>query len=128
MNKMTLIAAGAVALLSLAASAASAATPGRSCFQMTQLQGTRADGDQRIYARVGVKEIYRIDLAHRCSSLLSQEGIVLTPTGGNNLICTPLDVDLRARDLGGSSTPCMIKSISRLTPEEAAALPAKVKP
>ncbi len=125
MKSIPLVIAGSIVLA--AGAAAAAAAPG-SCFQMSQLQNTLPDGDQRIYARVGLHDIYRLDLAFRCSALLSKEGIVLIPAGGNNLICTPLDLDLRARELGGSSTPCPIKSITRLTPEEAAALPAKVKP
>ncbi len=128
MKPKSLIMAGAiVASIALFAEGASAA-PAKSCFQMSQLQSTKPDGDQRIYARVGLHDVYRLDLAFRCSALLSKEGIVLIPAGGQNLICTPLDLDLRARELGGVSTPCNIKSISKLTPEEAAALPPKVRP
>lgn len=111
------------------ASTAGAATPSqRACFSLHQLQSTRPDGDQRVYFRVGLHDVYRLDLAFRCSALRDQEGIVLLPAGGQDLICTPLDLDLRARQLGGGSTACMIKSITRLTPEEAAALPPKVRP
>ncbi len=124
MKAIALVIAGSILL----AAGSAIAAPAGSCFQMSQLQNTLPDGDQRIYARVGVHDIYRLDLAFRCSALLSKEGIVLIPAGGNNLICTPLDLDLRARELGGSSTPCTIKSITRLTPEEAAALPRKVRP
>ncbi len=129
MNNAPLLMAGAlVASIVLGGAASAAPTPGQSCFQMTSLQSTRPDGDKTIYARVGVKQIYRIDLAHRCPELLSREGIVITPTGGRNLICGPLDFDLRARDVGGSSTPCFVERISKLSPEEAAALPKKVVP
>jgi hypothetical protein len=122
--------AAATVLAALAATAAAAApTSSRgSCFRMTQLQSTRPDGDSRIYLRVGVNTYYRMDLAFRCPELQEQQGLVMTPTGGKDDICTPLDLDLRARLLGGGSTPCMIKSITRLTPEEAAEIPKKVKP
>ena len=129
MKRLSILISGAIAAtFVLGATEASAAAPSRSCFQMNQLNGTRADGDRRVYARVGLHDIWRIDLANRCSSLLSQEGIILAPTGGASLICTPLDLDLRAREIGGSSTPCIIDRISKLSPEEAAALPPKVKP
>jgi hypothetical protein len=112
----------------LASAAPAAAQPNQSCFQMTQLQSTRADGDQRIYARVGVNTFFRIDLAHRCSSLpYADNGLVLTPAGGRNLICSPLDLDLKVND-HGALEPCFIKSITRLTPEEAAAIPKRSKP
>jgi hypothetical protein len=114
-------------VLSLSAGAAMAQSS-QNCFRMTQLQSTRADGDKRIYARVGVNTYYRIDLAHRCSSLpYTTDGLVLTPAGGKDLICTPLDLDLKVNDRGALES-CFIQSITRLTPEEAAAIPKRSKP
>ena len=121
-------------LLTLAASAAlCCATPvlaasSQSCFRMSQLQSTRPDGDKRIYARVNVNEYYRIDLAHRCSSLpYADQGLVLTPAGGNDLICSPIDLDLKVNDHGALES-CIIGSITKLTPAEVAAIPKKAKP
>ncbi len=98
------------------------------CFRLSQLSNTRPDGDRRIYLRVGVNSFYRIDLASRCSSLpFEGNHLVITPTPGSDLICRPIDLDLKVSE-GGVSEPCFIKSITRLTPEEAAAIPRKVKP
>jgi hypothetical protein len=98
------------------------------CFRLSQLSNTRPDGDRRIYARVGVNTFYRIDLASRCASL-PYEGnhLVLTPTPGSDLICRPIDLDLKVSE-NGAIEPCFIKSITRLTPQEAAAIPKKAKP
>ena len=98
------------------------------CFRLSMLSNPRPDGDRRIYARVGVNTFYRIDLASRCSSL-PYEGnhLVLTPTPGSDMICRPIDLDLKVSE-GGVSESCFIQSITRLTPEEAAAIPKKVKP
>ncbi len=123
-------AAGAAAALAPSGLAAGSGSvrPAQSCFRLSQLQNTRADGQQRIYARVGVNDVFRIDLAHRCSSLpFATHGLVLTPTAGQDMICGPLDLDLKVND-GAGLEPCMIKSITRLTPEEAAAVPAKSRP
>jgi hypothetical protein len=139
MNRQTSIIAlaaamGVAAVASVAEGAPKADAAQRSCFSLRQLEGTRADGDKTIYARVGLHDIYRLDLAFRCTSLANQNGIILTPAGGRDNICGPLDLDLRARGIGGGgiggggSEPCAIKSITRLTPEEAAALPRKVRP
>jgi hypothetical protein len=104
------------------------AQPSQNCFRMSQLQSTRADGDQRIYARVNVNDYYRIDLAFRCTSLpTTVDGLVLTPAGGKDLICTSLDLDLKVNDHGALES-CPIKSITKLTPEEVAAIPKKSKP
>ncbi len=117
----------AVAATMLAAVPA-AAQPNNNCFRMSMLSSTRPDGDRRIYARVGVSTFYRIDLADRCSSL-PYEGnfLVLEPAGGSDLICSPIDLDLKVNDHGAKES-CFIKSITRLTPEEAAAIPRKAKP
>ena len=106
-----------------------AASTGReNCFRLSMLSNTRPDGDRRIYARVGVNDFYRIDLANRCASLpFEGNHLVLTPTPGQDLICRPIDLDLKVSE-NGATEPCFIKSITRLTPAEAAAIPKKVKP
>jgi len=111
-----------------AASAQPHASGNDSCFRLSMLSSTRADGDRRIYFRVGTNDFYRIDLASRCASL-PYEGnhLVLTPTPGQDLICRPIDLDLKVSE-NGVSQPCFIRSITRLTPEQAAAIPKKVKP
>ncbi len=117
-----------LAALSLSLAAPLAAHAADSCFRVSQMQGTHADGDRRIYVRVGVNTFFRLDLAHRCASLpYADRGLVLTPAGGNDLICSPIQLDLKVND-NGALEPCTIQSITRLTPEEAAAIPKKVKP
>ena len=116
------------ALAGLAISSSAQAQPRDACFRMSQLQSTRAEGTQRVYFRVGVNTFYRLDLAHRCSSLpYPSDGFVLEPTGGRDLICGPLDLELKANDHGAIES-CMVKSITRLTPEEAAAIPPRARP
>ena len=127
MSRVTLSTLGAL-VLALGCAAPALAQPSHSCFQMTQLQSTHADGDKRIYARVGVNTYYRIDLAHRCSSLpYADNGLVLTPAGGKNLICSPIDLDLKVNDHGALES-CIISGITKLSPEEADAIPKHSKP
>jgi hypothetical protein len=122
--------ATASAALALGGSASPAAAQRNTdnCFRMSMLSSTRPDGDKTIYARVGVSGFYRIDLAHRCASL-PYEGnfLVLTPTPGQDLICGPLDLDLKVND-HGANEPCFIKSITHLTPDQVAKIPRKAKP
>ena len=120
----------AAALTALAGAGTVAAQPNArdNCFRLSMLSSTRPDGDRRIYARVGVNTFYRIDLASRCSALpFEGNHLVLTPTPGSDMICRPIDLDLKVSE-NGVSEACFIKSITRLTPEEAAAIPRKVKP
>lgn len=66
---------------------------------------------------------YRITMANSClRGAVSSDPIGLRQTGRGK-ICKPKDVDLRAR--GGH---CVIDSIVKLSPAEAAALPRKLKP
>lgn len=67
--------------------------------------------------------VYRITMANSClRGAVSSDPIGLRQTGRGK-ICKPKDVDLRAR--GGH---CVIDSIVKLSPAEAAALPRKLKP
>jgi hypothetical protein len=116
-------------LIAAAAGAPAMAADKGACFSLQQLQNTQPYGDSTIYLRVGVKTFWRLDMAHRCSALLARNGIILTPAGGRDQICSPLDLDLRARDIGGgASTPCLIGHMTRLTPEEASRIPPKGRP
>lgn len=125
---LTLAAALTALGSSHAVSAQPHATGAGDCFRLSMLSNTRPDGDRRIYARVGVNDFYRIDLASRCASL-PYEGnhLVLTPTPGQDLICKPIDLDLKVSE-NGALEPCFIQSITHLTPAEAAAIPKKSKP
>jgi hypothetical protein len=127
MNRTRLIALAALAA-GIGCAAPALAQPAKSCFRLSQLQSTRPDGDRRIYARVGVNEYWRIDLAHRCSSLpYPNTFLVLKPAGGNDVICSPIDLDLKVND-NGANEPCFISSFTKLTPEEVAAIPKRSKP
>jgi len=129
MTHHTLLILAAAAAATLAALPAAAAPSGReNCFRLSQVSSTRPDGDRRIYVREGVNDYFRIDLASRCSALpYPGNHLVLTPTPGSDLICRPIDLDLKVSE-GGALEPCFIKSITRLTPAEAAAIPKKVRP
>jgi hypothetical protein len=48
---------------------------------------------------------------------------------GSDWICSPLDLDLQVADShGGFREPLIVKSITRLTPEQVAAIPKRDLP
>jgi len=118
------------ALLMLAGSAhaeAAAKTAKRSCFPASNVSGFRASDDKTVYLRVGVKDVYRLDLMSACPNVDWNERIALFSRGGSSFICTGLDVDVI------SSTPigrqrCPVQTLTKLTPQEVAALPKKSLP
>ncbi|HEY9234135.1 MULTISPECIES: DUF6491 family protein [Phenylobacterium] len=128
-----LLAAAFAALASgpaLAADQATAPAQANQCFRVSQIHNhTKAD-DRTLYLSVrNGKEVFRLDMAGACLAGVSSSGpLVLTPTAGTDLVCRPLDLDLKVRMAPGALTPCIIRSITRLTPEQVATLPPKVRP
>ena len=97
----------------------------RQCFYVTQMQGFRAEGMRTLYTRVGVRAIYRFDMAQDCHGLpFNSQSIIVAPVASGT-ICNPLDVDLTLSDTGER---CIVKDIVRLTDAEAADLPNRDKP
>lgn len=103
-----------------------AAKPERACFFNRDVRGFAAPDDKTLYLRVRSKDIYRLDLKGRCPDLDWETKIGLDSRGSSS-ICAPIDVQVRVRGPIGV-TRCPVSEITRLTPEEAAALPRKSRP
>ncbi|HEX5380111.1 MAG TPA: DUF6491 family protein [Phenylobacterium sp.] len=132
MSKSILGAAGAVAaLLVLAGGAATAAEdarpkPPRSCFLTRNVNSWSAADDKTVYVRVGVKDIYRLDLLGPCPDIDWNWSIALE-SHGSSWICSPLDATIIAKSPIGPQR-CPVRQVTRLTPQEIAALPPRHKP
>lgn len=113
------------AALALPAGAAQA-QQSRQCFVLRNMDGTRAADSRTLYAKVS-RDIWRFDMSGACLSTASSDGLIVKPLGGRATVCGPLDLDISGRN-GGITTPCIIKSLTKLTPEEAAALPTNARP
>jgi hypothetical protein len=122
--------AGLLFVLGTASGQAAPGAKANQCFRSSDWQGYRAINDRSFYVRVNINDIYRIDLAQTCPELTYPDVRLDTVVRGGNLICGPLDWDLRVREngVGGVSTPCIVSAQTRLTKEEAAAIPPKLKP
>lgn len=135
MSRRSLIAAVALAAVAGAAGAQTPADaqseprPGSQCFRMSQIQNhTKAD-NQTLYLRIRNRDVYRLDMSGNClAGASTNDALVMSPTSGNDLICRPIDLDLKVRMGPGALSPCIIKSMTKLTPDEIAALAPKVKP
>jgi hypothetical protein len=122
--------AGALAVATmLLAGAPVLAQPGQSCFFVSQWNGWKAPDDHTVYLRVNGNQIYRLDIAHSCSDLRFPGARLITRNQeGTGSICTPLDWDLRVAEGNSIPTPCIVKSMTLLTPDQAAALPRDSRP
>ncbi|HEY2177656.1 MAG TPA: hypothetical protein VGH15_03675 [Caulobacteraceae bacterium] len=124
------LACGALALSALAATAAPAAADTRApCFFINQWQGWKADGPNILYLRVNMRDIYRVDLSAGSEQLTWPGSYhLISRVQGSDSVCGPLDLQLAVSDSHGFYQPLIARSLVKLTPEEAAALPARLRP
>ena len=131
--KRLLVVTSTVALVAAAfpALAADQAKPetGSQCFRMSQIRNhTKADS-QTLYFSVGARDVYRLDMSGAClAGTSSSDPLIMETVGGTDLICRPIDLNLKVKTGNVGASPCIIKEITKLTPDQVAALPPKVKP
>jgi hypothetical protein len=112
--------------------ATSKAAPAQNqCFLITQFEDWRAPDDKTMYIRVNLNEYFRIGMSGECPELTYPDPHLITVWRGTNEACGPLDWDLKVADgvgPGSFAVPCIVKSQTRLTAAEVAAIPKKYKP
>ena len=119
-------------LMALAAAPTLADTPARphtnDCFFATQWSDWRAPSPDVIYIRVNNSDIYRLDLSAGSSQLQSSGMHLVSEVRGSSSICSALDLDLSISDEHGFREPLIVKTMTKLTKEEAAAIPREFRP
>lgn len=102
--------------------------PSGQCFRSHDIRNhTIADRDTLLLS-VNGKATYRVTMKGGClAGALSSDPIITRNPPGSEIICKPLDMDI-AIGRNGFASRCMVDSIVKLTPEEVAALPKKLKP
>lgn len=141
MSKMTPLARVALiglAVVGFSASAALAhqapaeptkpAKPARQCFYLSDWRGWTAPDKNTLYMKVRGRDVYRVDLAYGSNQLTWPGSHLVSVVRGPDSVCHPLDLDLRVSDGFGFAMPIRAKAITKLTPEEIAALPKKSRP
>jgi len=120
----------AVAALGLAGAAhaeAPDAKPKSSCFFTRDWDGWRSPDEKTIYLRVRVRDIYRVDLSYGSQILTWPDSHLINEVRGTDWVCKPIDLELKVAN-DHFAVPLFIKAITRLTPEEVAAIPKKYLP
>ena len=120
----------AAATAVIAGGAATAAPPERTpCFYITQWQGWKAPSENVIYLGVNMHDVYRVDLSAGSSQLMSPGVHLVSKIRGSSSICSALDLQLEVADTSGAfSSPLIASKLTKLTPEEVAAIPKKYNP
>ncbi|HTK34451.1 MAG TPA: hypothetical protein VL358_04085 [Caulobacteraceae bacterium] len=134
MKARFLIAAAATATLALAGAAKAATadkTDGkdatRSCFLTRDWEGWRGADANTIYLRVHAHDVYKVELSAGSNMVTDPTNHLINNVRGSSWICDPLDLDLKVSD-GHIVMPLIVRSITKLTPEQVAMIPKKVLP
>lgn len=98
----------------------------RSCFFVRNVTNYADAGDETLYVRAGVRDVYRLDLMGHCNDLDSAMHIGLE-TRGSSMVCDPLDVTVVAGSAIGPQR-CPVTKVTKLTDAEIEALPKKHRP
>jgi hypothetical protein len=130
------LAAASFAALSLAASAPAfakspnepdaAAKPKSQCFWTRQVNSFASNDDRIVNVRVGVKDVYQMEMFGRCNDVDWSNKIALVSRGGS-YICTGMDAEIISPSTIGPQR-CPVNKIRKLTPDEVKALPKHARP
>lgn len=101
--------------------------PGQ-CFRTQEIRNHTVGGDRTLYLDVAGRDVYRVEMNGAClAGATSSDPLIMRQPPGSAIVCRPLDLDV-AVSRGGFSSPCIVGSITRLTPGEVAALPPRLRP
>jgi hypothetical protein len=126
---------GALAATALAgvASAATAPAPSapaanRTCFFTRNWESWKAPDANTLYLKVFMHDIYRVDLSSGSDMLTWPDSHLINKVRGTDSVCSPIDLDLSVSNGSGIRVFLIAKAITKLTPEEIAAIPKKDLP
>jgi hypothetical protein len=73
-------------------------------------------------------DVYRVQLSAGSRELQWPDAHLVSKTRGSDSVCDALDLDLSVSDGHGFREPLIATSITKLTPDEVAAIPPKFRP
>ena len=125
--RKALISAIAAGAALLGATTASAGT--QSCFFVNQWEGWKSPSPGVLLLGVGHRDVYRVEVTGG-TDLLNSPGVhLISKVRGSDSICNALDLDLSvADDQGTFRAPLIARNLTKLSPDEVAAIPKKFRP
>lgn len=111
---------------------ASSDTP-QTCFRTRDIDSHRVADARTVYVKVARRDVFRIVTSNTCFATAGpNDPLVIRESPGVAYACRPVDLDLALSHNvglgGGAPTPCIVESMTHLTPAEVAALPARFRP
>jgi len=124
------VALGALCVLAgtpLASAEPAPAAARRQCFYANNINNYTTPNDRLVYIRVGVADVYRLDLMNDCTGLSFRQSIAFTRDDPSTTICSAIDLTIRFREPADHRI-CPVSEMRKLTPVEVAALPKRDRP
>jgi hypothetical protein len=126
---LALSAIAAPAFAATEAAPAQGASTNTACFTTRDWEGWKSPSPTVVYLRIRMNDVYRLDLAAPVGDLDAGDVHLFSEVRGSDWICSPLDLDLAlADDHGIMREHLFVKAITKLTPDEVKAIPAKFRP
>jgi hypothetical protein len=102
--------------------------PQGECFRSLDIENHTIGDRSTLLIDVRSKGAYRVTMKGAClAGAISTDPLIMRSPPGSIHVCKPIDMDV-AVSKGGFPTPCIVDSIVKMTPEEVAALPRKLRP
>ena len=129
MRPPTLSVAVLASVLAWASASVAQPVPAPRCFSASEFESWRAADAKTILIRVRPQRFFRLDLAGECSLAMQPDAHLITKFAGSDMICRSVDWNLKvAISPTGMPEPCVVKTMTELTPGQAAALPKRQRP
>lgn len=100
----------------------------RDCFRLNDWRGWKAPNADQIYLKVGMHQVYRLDLSYGSNFLRAPGMHLVTKVHGSDIICSPVDLDLSLASYPGIPEHLFIKTITKMTEAEIAAIAPEDRP
>jgi hypothetical protein len=105
----------------------------QTCFRTRDIDSHRVADARTVYVKVARRDVFRIVTSNACFATAGpNDPLVIRETPGTAYACRPVDLDLAVSHNiglgGGAPTPCIVESMTQLTPAEVAALPSRLRP
>ena len=102
--------------------------PKGQCIRSHDIKNHTVADRNTMLINVNNRATYRVTVSAAClGGAVSSDPIITREPPGRNFICRPIDMDVSVVT-GGFDSPCIVRSIVKMTPEEVAALPKKLRP
>lgn len=98
----------------------------RECFFTRNVSGFSAPDDETLYLRVGVRDVYQMQMFSPCLDMDWAQRLAVVSRSGSS-VCRGMDATIVSPGPLGEQR-CMVRAVRKLTPAEVEALPRGSRP